>query len=38
MEKKILASGKTLEEMNIAEMDVVWDEVKAEEKAKNGGK
>lgn len=34
MEKKILASGRALEGMTIAEMDAVWDEVKAEEKAK----
>lgn len=37
MEKKILAKGGSLEGMNLAEMDAVWDEVKAEEKAKKGG-
>lgn len=34
MEQKILARGRKLEEMTLAEMDAVWNEVKAEEKAR----
>ncbi len=33
MEEKILASGRAFEEMTLAEMDAVWDEVKREERA-----
>lgn len=35
MEKRILESGRKPEEMTLAEMDAVWDEVKAGERAKN---
>ncbi len=34
MEKKVLESGRTLEEMDLEAMDEVWAEVKAEERAK----
>lgn len=35
MEAKIFSSGRRPEEMTLAEMDAVWDEVKAQERAKN---
>ena len=34
MERKILAAGRRLEEMTLPQMDVYWDQVKAEEKNK----
>lgn len=36
MEEKILRAGGSLEQMSLAQMDAVWDEVKAEEKAARG--
>ena len=36
MEEKILSSGRSFEEMTLAEMDAVWDEVKREERAARG--
>ena len=37
MEEKILAEGRSFEEMTLAEMDAVWDEVKREERAAREG-